>query len=263
MEIYFSKYHGTGNDFILIDNRAKKIFAHQHELFAFLCDRRFGIGADGLMLIEPHETLDFQMVYVNADGKESSMCGNGGRCIVAFARKIGLLKKASCRFMAIDGEHTATIDENNIVKLGMKDVIQVDKQQDDFVLDTGSPHYIQFLEDLKGFDVTKNGQDIRNSETFKKVGINVNFVVAGAANRIEVATYERGVEAETYSCGTGVVAASIATAILQGKTGFVKMEVKTKGGKLSVCFQRNENRFTTVCLIGKATHVFDGKITLG
>jgi len=263
MNIPFSKYHGTGNDFILIDNRAKKLFAHQHELFAFLCDRRFGIGADGLMLIEHHETLDFRMVYVNADGKESSMCGNGGRCIVAFARKIGMLKKEKCRFIAIDGEHSATIDENNIVKLGMNDVVEVVKYGNDLVLDTGSPHYIQFLEHLNDFDVDKNGRNIRQSKAFKKEGINVNFVVVTQQNSIEVATYERGVEAETYSCGTGVVAASIATATQQEQAGFVEMAVKTKGGKLGVSFERNENMFTNVCLIGKATHVFDGKITVG
>ncbi|MGB1207068.1 MAG: diaminopimelate epimerase [Chitinophagales bacterium] len=262
MNIKFSKYHGTGNDFILIDNRTKKLFAHQHDLFAFLCDRRFGIGADGLMLIEPHETLDFEMVYVNADGKESSMCGNGGRCIVAFARKIGLLNKSNCRFMAIDGEHSATINEENIVKLGMNDVLQVEKYKNDFILDTGSPHYICFLEHLNGFDITKNGRNIRNSETFKKEGINVNFVVEKAKNCIEVATYERGVEAETYSCGTGVVAASIATAMKQTQAGFVEIEVQTKGGKLGVSFQRNKNSFIDVCLIGKATHVFDGEITI-
>lgn len=263
MKISFSKYHGTGNDFILIDNRAKKLFAHQYELFAFLCDRRFGIGADGLMLIEHHETLDFKMVYVNADGRESSMCGNGGRCIVAFARKISMLTKEKCRFMAIDGEHIATIDENNVVKLGMNDVVELEKHKNDLVLDTGSPHYIQFLEHLNGFDVDKNGRNIRQSESFIEEGINVNFVVATTQNSIEVATYERGVEGETYSCGTGVVAASIATAVKQSQYGFVEIAIKTKGGELGVSFQRNENHFTDVCLIGKATHVFDGEITVG
>ena len=263
MNIAFSKYHGTGNDFILIDNRAKKLLAHQHEVFAFLCNRRFGIGADGLMLIEPHETLDFRMVYVNADGKESSMCGNGGRCIVAFAQKIGMLKTANCRFMAIDGEHSATIDEHGIVKLGMNDVLAIQKYENDFVLDTGSPHYIQFRRQLKDFDVAKNGSNIRNNDTFRKNGINVNFVVQKAKNNIEVATYERGVEAETYSCGTGVVAASIATAFREAQFDAVRMDVKTKGGKLAVSFQRNKNHFTNVCLIGTATHVFDGKISIG
>jgi len=251
----FYKYHGAGNDFIIIDDRNKKFPSTDDKLINHLCDRRFGIGADGLMLLQNELNYDFRMVYFNADGNESTMCGNGGRCIVHFAKHLDIIKNKT-KFIAIDGEHLAEIDEEN-VNLQMIDVNSFDKIGDDFWLDTGSPHYIQFVNDLENFDVFGKGKAIRNSERFVKEGTNVNFIEKIADNEIAIRTYERGVEDETLACGTGVTAASIVYG-MQNNLNHIK--VKAVGGNLEVRFNKLNNKFTNVWLKGPAEMVFEGDI---
>lgn len=261
MDISFTKYHGTGNDFIMIDNRELKVNTDLPDFYEQLCHRRFGIGADGVIFLQNHPEYDFEMIYLNADGRPTSMCGNGGRCIVAFANQLGIegADKGRLTFMAIDGLHHSTIDPKGLVSLQMKDVTDLQQIKNDWVLDTGSPHYIQFVENVDEVDVFGDGRAIRNSEKFRKEGINVNFVQE-FANKIHVATYERGVEDETYSCGTGVVAASIA-AVAHNKleAGNHSLDIQTKGGKLKVSFQKTEEgSFCNVWLSGPAQYVFEG-----
>jgi len=258
MNIPFYKYQGTGNDFIIIDNR-EAIFPKKEAFIERLCHRRFGIGADGLILLESHPSYDFEMVYYNADGRISSMCGNGGRCIAAFAKKLGIIDKV-CRFLAIDGPHEAVVEAADWVELKMRDVTFGERGQDYVVLDTGSPHYIVFVEDLDDINIVENGKAIRYSAPYKKEGINVNFVEQ-TANAIEVATYERGVEDETYSCGTGVTAAAIAYYMNQPEEERTKVAVKTKGGDLEVRFLSDgKEGVKEVWLCGKANLVFAGEL---
>jgi len=259
MTIPFSKYQGTGNDFILIDNRKSILSPDDYETIAKLCDRRFGIGGDGLILLQEKEGFDFEMVYFNADGKESSMCGNGGRCIVAFAKQLGLIK-TKATFDAIDGKHEATINDQNYVELKMKNVDAYETDEDAFILDTGSPHYIIFVEDVDDINVFENGQAIRYSERFRKNGINVNFVEKTDQGLI-VATYERGVEDETFSCGTGVTAAAIAYFLQHKSPDRTRVPIQTKGGNLAVHFSPTKDNFKDVWLCGPATLVFEGSVT--
>jgi len=220
--IPFCKYQGTGNDFIIIDNRTKNYISKDEvELIEKMCDRKFGIGADGLILLQNKIGYDFEMVYFNSDGKESSMCGNGGRCITHFAKTLDI-EREEYKFLAIDGDHVSTIQKENWVELKMRDVNEVEKGEDYFVLDTGSPHYIVFVEDIDDINVDENGSAIRYSKRFRKDGINVNFVENSPLG-LHVATYERGVEAETLSCGTGVVASAISSQINDGR-GAYKVE---------------------------------------
>jgi diaminopimelate epimerase len=256
MTIPFSKYHGTGNDFILIDNRKLFFPSDDIEYIARLCDRRFGIGADGLLLLQEKEGYAFDMIYFNADGKQGSMCGNGGRCIVAFAKKLGIIQ-TECIFHATDGNHEATIDTNNRVELKMKEVHEYEMDEDAYILDTGSPHYVIFVEDLKDINVFENGQAIRYSDRFRKDGINVNFAEKTDSGLV-VATYERGVEDETYSCGTGATAAAISYYLDEKITTRTRVPIQTKGGDLEVRFAPVEGGFESVWLCGPATLVFEG-----
>src|SRR5690606_3669721 len=205
----FYKYQGTGNDFVMIDNRTNFFPKNDSELIAKICDRRFGIGADGLILLENDNSTDFKMVYYNSDGNESSMCGNGGRCLVAFAKKMNAITNETT-FIATDGLHHATVLENGIVSLQMKDVEEINIHSDYIFLNTGSPHHVTFVDDLEHFDVATNGAKIRYSDLYGKAGSNVNFVKQISENHFAVRTYERGVEDETLSCGTGVTAVAIA-----------------------------------------------------
>jgi len=258
IQIPFFKYQGTGNDFILCDNRRTTYLTRgDTSQIKHMCDRKFGIGADGLILLQETPGYNFEMVYFNADGRESTMCGNGGRCIAAFAKKLGIIGD-QCRFLAIDGPHEALVREDNWVELKMSDVGQTEQGDGFFIINTGSPHYVVFVEDLSDINIVENGQAIRYSGRFRQEGINVNFVEKTAAG-IEVATYERGVEDETLSCGTGVTAAALSWALLHGKTGAQEVAISTKGGNLAVRFQSNgDSSFKDVWLCGPAELVFEG-----
>ncbi len=261
MEITFYKYQGTGNDFIILDNRNLQYDnLSKHDVFR-LCNRRFGIGADGLMMLNEKPGYDFEMKYWNADGKEASMCGNGGRCLVKFAYQMGIHRN-SYKFLAVDGEHEAEIDTDGTVSLKMKDVNKVKHSRGDSILDTGSPHYVKLVNDIMAMDVLKKGKEIRYSKEYEKQGINVNFVERlDEDDHILVRTYERGVEDETYSCGTGVTAAAIVC--YHNENGFNQIDVKTLGGHLSVEFDRlDEDHYENIWLSGPAEMVFEGTITL-
>ena len=256
MHIEFFKYQGTGNDFVILDNRKGKLNNLTMAQVRLMCDRRFGIGADGLMLLNNHTHYDFEMKYFNADGRESSMCGNGGRCLVKFAQDMGIMR-TNYSFLAIDGPHEANINMDGIVSLKMNDVDHVDFHRSHFILDTGSPHYVEITSNVMDLDVVKKGREIRYSEEFEKEGINVNFVEQlEEPDKILVRTYERGVEAETYSCGTGVTAAALVCH--HNDNGFNRVEVQTLGGDLSVEYDIIHDAFKNVWLNGPAEKVFDG-----
>jgi diaminopimelate epimerase len=253
MIIEFYKYQGTGNDFIMIDDRESTFDISDNKLIAALCERRMGIGADGLILLRNHPSLDFEMIYFNSDGNQSSMCGNGGRCIIDFAAMLEVIKTETT-FMAIDGEHKGQFLGDTIA-LQMQDVAEIVGEGDGLVLDTGSPHYIEMVDDLQYIDVNKEGRRIRNSAPFKKEGINVNFVQDSA--EIEVRTYERGVEEETLSCGTGVVATALAMHYANCIAENL-VNVKTKGGELTVSFEEFNGGYKNIWLSGEASMVFAG-----
>ena len=260
MKIEFYKYQGTGNDFILLDNRTGQYNDLTETQVAHICDRRFGIGADGLMLLNKKERFDFEMKYYNADGKEGSMCGNGGRCIIKFAASLGI-RKNSYHFMATDGEHEAEIDLNGFVRLKMNDVNGVEVHSNYFILNTGSPHYVRYSGDVMKKDVKHEGAAIRHSSEFEKEGINVNFIQSLEHDKIYVRTYERGVEDETLSCGTGVTASALIAA--HNDNGFNRVDVKTPGGSLNVEFDKiDDTRFENIWLNGPAEFVFKGEINV-
>jgi diaminopimelate epimerase len=251
---HFYKYQGTGNDFIIFDDREKTFVVNQ-DYIEMLCDRRFGIGADGLILLQNHEDFDFKMVYFNSDGRESSMCGNGGRCIVAFANLLKIIE-GNTVFTAIDGMHEATITEDE-VSLKMSDVISVTEIEDSFYLDTGSPHYVSFVDELDEFPLIKEAQSIRYNDRFQYIGTNVNYVSAKSAG-IRIRTYERGVEDETLSCGTGATACAIASYLRFGdKTNW---DIDVEGGELNVKFDTFGKGFNNIWLSGPAELVFEGNI---
>lgn len=259
-KVLFYKYQGAGNDFILIDNRENIVRHTDISLFKKLCDRRFGIGADGLMLLENDPELDFNMFYANADGNKGSMCGNGGRCIVAFAKKLGIITDDAV-FSATDGMHAARIS-GSTVSLQMIDVSSITATDTYWLADTGSPHYIRLVTGLEEFDVPAEGKAIRNSDMFRKEGINVNFVEQ-EGDHYFVRTFERGVEDETLACGTGVTAVAIAMAHHRKATGQQHTEIRTRGGVLRVSFCKNEDgSYTAVCLEGPAEYVFEGHVLI-
>jgi len=260
MQIKFYKYQGTGNDFVMIDNRDEKFPKNNTKLVEQLCDRRFGIGGDGLILLENDNSTDFRMVYYNSDGNQSSMCGNGGRCLVAFAKRLNVIEKETI-FMATDGLHHATIFEDGIVSLQMKDVSDINVTPGYVFLDTGSPHHIEIVDDLKNLDVRSKGAQIRYGELYGEKGSNVNFVKQVDDATFSLRTYERGVEDETFSCGTGATAAAIAMRVL-GKTDSDTIQLNVEGGKLEVSFHADDNKFTDVFLKGPATFVFSGTIDI-
>jgi len=254
MEISFIKYQGAGNDFILIDNRNNKIILSTSEIES-LCNRRFGIGADGLMLLESDLKTDFKMRYFNSDGKEGSMCGNGGRCIVAFAFEIGI-QKEYYNFIAIDGLHEAYY-KNNIVDLKMTEVDKIEKFDKDWFLNTGSPHAVEIVNNIDKVDVATEGKILRYDHRFGKNGTNVNFIEINK-NKIQIRTFERGVEAETYACGTGAVASAIVAH--QNNPEISKYKLSAIGGDLEVRFDKKNNKYTNIWLKGPATKVFSGII---
>ncbi len=259
MRLTFHKYQGTGNDFILLDNRQGYIRLSREQV-ARLCHRRFGIGADGLMLLEDDPDAAFRMVYYNSDGGESTMCGNGGRCIVAFARALGIIRD-SCRFAAIDGMHDAHIQADGLVRLEMRPVAGIERHDGYAILDTGSPHYVQWVNDASATNVFEEGRAIRKASRFGREGINVNFVARLEDGSLSVRTYERGVEDETLSCGTGVTAAAIAASGTE--TGQFAYDIQTPGGPLKVSFIKDSaDSAGDVVLCGPAEAVFSGDISL-
>jgi diaminopimelate epimerase len=256
-KISFYKYHGTGNDFVMIDDRNHHFPRNNHELVAQICERRFGVGADGLILLDNHSTEDFEMIYYNADGHLGSFCGNGGRCVVAFAKQLGIVHEQT-QFMAADGLHRAKIN-NGQVSLNMNEVNQWKIDHDFIFMDTGSPHHVIFKEDVSSVDVAKEGSEIAHNEQYGVAGTNVNFVSLRNPHQIDVRTFERGVEAETFSCGTGVTASAIA-AFLADRTDQTQLKVHTLGGVLEVNFKPQENRFNEIVLEGPARMMFSGTI---
>jgi diaminopimelate epimerase len=262
MLVHFSKYHGTGNDFVMIDGRELETSLFDTSVVRRLCDRRFGIGGDGLIILEKSKQFDFTMRYFNADGREGTMCGNGGRCITVFARSLGIIKTRTT-FEGIDGTHEASIQSNGEIRLKLVDVGGIDKLSDGYLLNTGSPHFVHFVKNLEQHEVEREGAEIRHQERFGKGGVNVNFVELGpATDEITVRTFERGVEGETWSCGTGAVAAAI-TAFFHSGSDILSYGVNTRGGKLNVTFKSQGNQqFTEIYLTGPASHVYDGTIDI-
>lgn len=258
--VNFFKYHGTGNDFIMIDNRDLSFPKTDQALVKFYCDRRFGIGADGLILIESDTESDFKMVYYNSDGNQSSMCGNGGRCIVAFAKQLGIIGD-SCRFQAVDGFHNASIDSRQMISLQMADVALITREAEATFLNTGSPHHVLMVTDLQHFDVYGQGKKIRESTAYQPEGTNVNFVEKMADDTFAIRTFERGVEDETWSCGTGATAVAIAM-FDNGQTQSNQISIQVKGGRLTVDFVKGDGVYHSVFLTGPAQRVFHGIITL-
>ncbi len=257
MNIEFYKYQGTGNDFVMIDNRQDTFDKNNTNLIAQICNRHFGVGADGLILLENHSEVDFKMIYYNADGNESSMCGNGGRCITAFANFLEIISDIAT-FEAIDGIHHSIIEED-VVKLQMQDVPTVQKHEHHLFLNTGSPHHVQMAPDLEFLDVKAEGSKIRYGAPYFKDGSNVNFVKKLCEDSFLVRTYERGVEDETLSCGTGVTAVALAMNYI-GETKKNSVSLQTQGGKLQVEFERNDVGYSNIWLIGTATQVFKGTV---
>jgi diaminopimelate epimerase len=267
MQLEFYKYQGAGNDFVMIDNRSEFFPKENTQLIEHLCDRRFGIGGDGLILLENDEiasklamTTDFKMVYYNSDGNQSSMCGNGGRCLVAFAKDLKVIENETT-FIATDGLHHASFEDSGLVSLQMIDVPTIDIKKDYSFLNTGSPHHVQMVEDLEHYNVKENGSAIRYGELYGAAGSNINFVKKIDDTTFRLRTYERGVEDETLACGTGATAVAIAMNAT-GQTDATSINVNVEGGKLVVSFDKTPNGFTNVFLKGPAEFVFKGEITI-
>ena len=257
MKINFTKYEGNGNDFIIIDDRKEEFSEDNVLMISKLCDRKFGIGADGLILLRKHEAHDFQMIYFNSDGNESSMCGNGGRCLVSYALQLDINLKTNS-FLAIDGVHKFKVVDNEIY-LKMNDVKEIVVKNGHNFLDTGSPHVVQIVDNVDEVNVYEQGKKIRNQ--FQEMnGVNVNFVSFNN-EIIKCRTFERGVENETLSCGTGVVAVALYV-FKKKKISDDKIIVSTKGGNLSVYFKNNGDSFNEIWLKGNINKIFDGLIEL-
>lgn len=259
MKIKFTKYQGTGNDFVILDNRNNEFSSLDAEQIKKLCDRRFGVGGDGLMMVNTKAGYDFEMLYFNSDGKPGSMCGNGGRCMIRFVYNLGM-HKYTYKFLASDGEHEGEVD-NHWIRLKMHDVNELEEHSSYVVLNTGSPHFVKFATDVENIDVVETGREIRYSKRYMPDGINVNFVEGTGEDSIFVRTYERGVEDETLSCGTGVTAAALVSA--HNPRGFNRVDVRTPGGNLSVEFTKiDDTHFENIWLCGPAEFVYAGEIEI-
>lgn len=259
MFLHFQKYHGAGNDFIIIDLN-KNTWSLSDKEVAFLCNRHFGIGADGLILLKKHPDYDFEMIYYNSDGIPATMCGNGGRCIVSFAFSNGYIKNQTT-FLASDGIHEAEVVGENYIRLKMQDVKSVQKFDDGYFINTGSPHFVTFNYDLNKVNVFEKGKEIRHELRFGNEGTNVNFCHIENNHSLTIYTFERGVENETLACGTGSVASAIA--LYQGKPdGDYSVNLQAKGGKLNVSFRKEGENYSNIWLSGPATFVFEGTLNL-
>ena len=254
--INFSKFHGAGNDFIMI-NAIKNEIVLSEELIFKMCDRRTGIGADGLIILMHSDNHDFRMRYYNCDGKESTFCGNGGRCIAAFAHQQGIIKNEAT-YEAVDGIHKAKVTETSsneyLVELTMRDIMSYKLDDDSLLIDTGSPHYVKKVMNLDSMDVNAEGAKIRYDKNISSDGVNVDFLLNDNGN-IRIRTYERGVENETLACGTGVTASAMAASLWYGGND---IDIYTQIAKLNVRFDKENNTFKNVVLTGPAAHVFDG-----
>ncbi|WP_313373669.1 diaminopimelate epimerase [Chishuiella sp.] len=258
MNLKFYKYQGAGNDFVMIDDRDGQ-FPISTELINKLCDRNFGIGADGLILLQNDENSDFRMVYFNSDGNESTMCGNGGRCIIRFANDLDVASD-KMTFNAIDGLHHGIVD-TDIIRLQMIDVNEVENHDRHFFMNTGSPHHVEFVNDIDHVNVYEKGKEIRYGSPYFEKGTNVNFVEILPDETLKIRTYERGVENETLACGTGITAAAI-SAYVKKVVHKKEIQVKALGGNLSVNFEENNDNFINVWLNGPAEKVFEGIIEI-
>lgn len=261
MKISFDKYEGAGNDFIMLDNRSGQYSSLRPQQLRNLCDRNYGIGADGVILVSATPDADFEMHYYNSDGNPSSLCGNGGRCTVAFANRYEMIGDKT-RFKAIDGLHEAKLLSPSLVRLHMQDVSQLDMQNGAVVLDTGSPHYVQLVDTLSSLAIKKEGAKIRYSEAYRAAGINVNFLQKQENTSFAIRTYERGVENETLACGTGAVAGALAMHHLGETAGARQVEMHALGGSLKVEFDFHDGHYSQIYLEGAATFVFSGSIIL-
>jgi diaminopimelate epimerase len=257
MQVSFFKYQGTGNDFVMIDNRDGVYNDLSIKQIQSLCDRKFGVGADGLIKLNLKAGFDFEMDYYNSDGSKS-FCGNGARCTTAFAHQLGL-RAEEFKFDAIDGVHFSSINEDGIVSLKMKDVSSIEQVENDFYTHTGSPHYVRFVKEIDAVDVLNDGKKVRYSEKYRQEGVNVNFVEE-KEHYYFIRTYERGVEDETLSCGTGVTASALVIAEQNGLNNSFEIPIKTLGGELAVKAKKENNQFTDIYLIGPAKFVFQGEI---
>ncbi len=255
----FYKYQGTGNDFVMIDDRENRFVLTDTSIVKHLCDRRFGIGADGLILLRLSAEAHFEMIYYNSDGNLSSMCGNGGRCIARFAQQLNIID-SHCTFKAVDGMHHASLTDTEVA-LKMNDVSEVEIDNDQYILNTGSPHVVKYVPDVNALDVVEEGRSIRYNDRFIKQGTNVNFVLH-ENNVLRIRTYERGVEDETLSCGTGITASALAHAIhYKFQAGSYTVHLSSQGGMLKVTFDFDgQNSFTNIYLIGPAEKVFEGEV---
>ena len=258
MKLKFFKYQGAGNDFVMIDDR-QQTFPISTKLINRLCDRHFGVGADGLILLQNDTESDFKMVYFNSDGNESTMCGNGGRCIIRFANDLEVASE-NMTFTAIDGLHHGIVD-SNVIRLQMIDVDEVEDHDHYLFMNTGSPHHVEFVEKVDDVDVYNRGKEIRNGSPYFEKGSNVNFVEVMPDNNLRIRTYERGVENETLACGTGITAAAI-SAYVKNLVDKKSIEIKALGGDLSVNFEENNHKFVNVWLNGPAVKVFEGEIEI-
>ncbi len=258
MKLTFYKYQGAGNDFVMIDNRLECFDKSNLNIVKALCDRRFGIGADGLILIENHPKLDFNMIYYNSDGSQS-FCGNGSRCAISFAKFLGIIDK-NCQFNSTDGVHDGVFVSEQEIHLNMHDVIEFEKGKNYFFINTGSPHYIIQSNNVDLIDVITEAHKIRYNERFKTEGTNVNFVEIISENKLKIRTYERGVENETLACGTGVTAAALAHCY--NAKGKHSVDVLAKGGRLKVLFENTDKGSEKIWLIGAGEQVFKGEINV-
>ena len=257
MLINFFKYQGTGNDFIIIDFREKNIKLTD-EIIKSICNRKFGIGSDGLMIIKNHDDYDFEMKFFNPDGS-SSFCGNGSRCAVLYSLHHGFIQR-KCSFLTNDGVHQATVNKDEIVRVSIRNPKQFNElKNDSFEINTGSPHYIQFMSDINQLDFLTYCKSIRNNKKYKKNGININLVEDKNSNLI-MRTFERGVENETLSCGSGVTAAALAFGYR--KKNINKVHIKTLGGNLIVEFKMNKSTFSEIHLSGPSSFVFKGELNI-